>query len=113
VSGELPIAWVVLAPRVVGVLAVALPLWLSSRLRIPRRAVPFVLCSGACEVAGFAVFALAARRSIAVSAVLASQFAAVAAVGGFVLFHERLARVQLVGVTAVVIGVGVLSGLRA
>lgn len=113
VSGELPIAWVVLPPRVVGVLAVALPLWLSSRLRLPRRAVPFVVCSGVCEVVGFALFAVAARRSIAISAVLASQFAALAAVAAFVLFRERLGRVQLAGVAAVVIGVGVLSVLRA
>jgi multidrug transporter EmrE-like cation transporter len=58
-------------------------------------------------------FVLGARHGIAVSSVLASQFAAIAAVAAYVLFHERLARVQMVGVATVLVGVGALSGLQA
>ena len=47
------------------------------------------------------------------SAVLASQFGAVAAVAAYFLFGERLARVQLAGVALIVVGVGVLSALEA
>lgn len=113
VSEELPVAWVVLPARVVGVLAVALPLALVSRLRLTRRAAPLVVIAGCCEVAGFAAFALGARHGIAVSAVLSSQFAALAALAAFVLFRERLVRLQLAGVAAIVVGVAVLSGLQA
>jgi multidrug transporter EmrE-like cation transporter len=56
---------------------------------------------------------LGSRHSIAVSAVLASQFAALAAVTAFVLFHERLTRVQLAGIAVIAVGVAVLSALQA
>jgi drug/metabolite transporter (DMT)-like permease len=72
-----------------------------------------VLVSGLAEVVGFASFAFGARHGIAVSAVLASQFAAVAAVGGYLLFDERLTRVQLIGVALILSGVATLTALTA
>ena len=110
---ELPVAWAVLPPRVIGVLAIAVPLALTARLRLTRSALPFVLAAGVAEVAGFASFALGARHGIAVSAVLASEFGAVAALAAFVLFRERLARLQIVGVAAIAVGVAVVSALQA
>jgi drug/metabolite transporter (DMT)-like permease len=95
------------------VAAVTLPLALSGRLRVARRASPLVALAGAAEVGGFLLFAVAARHGIAVSAVLGSQFAALAAVGAFVLFRERLARIQVAGAVTIVLGVAALSGLRA
>ncbi len=76
------------------------------------RAAPLVVCAGVCEVLGFASFTLGARHDIAVAAVLSCQFAAIAAVGAFVFFGERLARPQLAGVLVVLLGVSALSGLR-
>src|SRR5689334_11546283 len=71
VSGALPLVWAVIPPRLFGVAFVALPsLWLR-RIAIRRVAIPFVVFSGLCEVAGFASFALGARHGIAVSSVLA------------------------------------------
>jgi drug/metabolite transporter (DMT)-like permease len=113
VGASLSIAWAVLPARVIGVLAVTLPLVVSGTLTITRRALPFVVLSGLCEVAGFALFTVGSRHGIAVSAVLASQFAAIAAVAAYFLFGERLARIQIAGVTAIVVGVGVLSVLQA
>jgi multidrug transporter EmrE-like cation transporter len=72
-----------------------------------------VLASGVCEVAGFALFSLGARHSVAVSAVLASQFAAFAAVAAFVVFRERLRAVQIVGITLIALCVALLSAIRA
>jgi drug/metabolite transporter (DMT)-like permease len=112
-SIDLPVVWALLPSRVIGVAVVTVPLALRSGLRMTREALPLVLVAGVCEVLGFALFALGARHGIAVSAVLASQFAAVAAVAAYFLFGERLARVQLVGVTLIVAGVGVLSALEA
>jgi multidrug transporter EmrE-like cation transporter len=45
--------------------------------------------------------------------VLASQFAAIAALGGYVLFGERLTRLQLVGVVLILVGVATLTALTA
>jgi drug/metabolite transporter (DMT)-like permease len=113
VSSDLPIAWAVLPARLAGVVLVAIPLAVASRLRLTRRALPLVIGSGLTEVIGFASFAFGARHEIAVSAVLASQFAAVAAVGGYLLFGERLTRMQLAGVVLILAGVATLTALTA
>ena len=112
VGRELPIAWALLPARAVGVGLVALPLALTSRLHLPRPAIPFVLAGGTCEVIGIISFTIGARHGIAVTAVLASQFGALAAFAGFLLFHERLTRVQVLGVATIAVGVAVLTGLQ-
>jgi drug/metabolite transporter (DMT)-like permease len=111
-SGEIPLAWIILPSRLLGVVALALPLALTRRLRITRDSAPFVVTSGLAEIVGLATFTVGSRHGIAVAAVIASQFAALAAVGAFFLFRERLARVQVVGVVAIAIGVAVLTGLQ-
>src|SRR2546430_16581824 len=73
-----------------GVLSAAIPFAAGSRLRLTRRALPLVVASGLAEVVGFASFAFGARHGIAVSAVLASQFAAVPAGGGLLFFCRGL-----------------------
>jgi drug/metabolite transporter (DMT)-like permease len=113
VSTEVPLTWALLPPRGVGVLVIALPLVVSRRIRLTRRAFPLVVLSGLAEVAGFACLTLGARHGIAIAAVLASQFAAVAAVGGYVLFGERLGRVQQLGALVIIAGVTVLAAVRA
>jgi drug/metabolite transporter (DMT)-like permease len=112
-SIDLPVVWALLPSRLIGVAAVTIPLAARTGLRMTREALPLVAVAGVCEVLGFALFALGARHGIAVSAVLASQFAAVAAVAAYLLFGERLGRVQLAGVALIVAGVGVLSALEA
>jgi drug/metabolite transporter (DMT)-like permease len=113
VATDLPVSWAILPPRVIGVLAIAVPLALTARLRLTRNALPMVLVAGVAEVLGFASFALGARHGIAVSAVLASEFGAVAALAAFVLFRERVVRLQVVGIAAIAAGVAVLSALQA
>jgi drug/metabolite transporter (DMT)-like permease len=112
VGQDLGIAWALLPPRVVGVVAIAIPLAVARRWRLNRRAVPYVIVCGLCEVLGFAAYAFGARHGLAVAAVLASQFAAIAAVVGYLVFRERLARIQIVGVATIVCGVSVLSALH-
>jgi drug/metabolite transporter (DMT)-like permease len=112
-SGSIPAAWIVLPARVAGVVMVALPLLVAGRLRLTRAAAPLVVVSGLCEVIGFASYTAGAPNGIAIAAVLSSQFAAVAALAAFVVFGERLARHQVLGVAAIVCGVAVLSGLQA
>jgi len=112
-SAELPIAWAVAPPRILGVLLVFIPLVATSRLRVTRAAFPLVVAAGIAEVVGFALFAVGSRHGVAVAAVLASQFAAIAAVAAYFLFRERLTRVQLVGVGTIVAGVAALTALQA
>lgn len=113
VSTDLPLSWVLLPPRLIGVLAVGVPLLLLGKLRFSRVAAPYVVAAGIAEIIGLGSYTVGARHGIAISAVLGSQFAALSAIAAFFLFKERLARVQLVGVTAIVIGVAVLTVLRS
>jgi uncharacterized membrane protein len=112
-SADLPIAWAVAPPRILGVLLVFIPLATTSRLQLTRPAVPLVVIAGIAEVVGFALFAVGSRHGVAVAAVLASQFAAIAAVAAYFLFGERLTRVQLAGVATIVAGVAILTALQA
>lgn len=112
-SDALPASWLLLPARVVGVLVLAIPLLLLRRLQMRRRAVPYVLGIGITEVVAFAVFTVGARDSVAVASVLASQFAAIAAVAAFLLFKERLGRLQVAGVAILVVAVAALTLLRS
>jgi len=113
IAGVLPLAWTVLPARLAGVVLVTIPLVLRGRLRLVRAAVPFVIVVGVCEVLGIATFALGARVSAPVTSVLASQFAGIAAVAAYLLFGERLRRVQVVGIVLIAIGVAVLAATQA
>jgi drug/metabolite transporter (DMT)-like permease len=113
VGQSLGVAWAALPPRVVGVLVIALPLLVMRRWHIVRRALPYAIVGGICEVLGFYSFAFGARHGLAVAAVLASQFAALAVVAGYLFFHERLTPAQIAGVAAIVAGVSLLSVVNA
>jgi drug/metabolite transporter (DMT)-like permease len=113
VSEVLPLIWALIPARLVGVVAVAVPLAAVGRLRLTRAALPFVVASGLFEVLGFASYAAGSRHGIAVSAVLASQFAALAVLFAYLFFHERLTRLQLAGVAVIAVGVAVLSAVQA
>ena len=112
-SADLPLAWAVLPPRILGVAIVTLPLLAAGRLRLTRAALPFVVASGLAEVGGFFAYAVGARHGIAIAAVLASQFAALAAIGAAYFFQERPGRIGVVGVVVTAAGVAAVSALRA
>jgi drug/metabolite transporter (DMT)-like permease len=108
-STTLPAPWILLAPRLAGAVFLTLPLAARGRLAVPRTVVPFLLISGTAEVLGFFVYTLGARHGVAVTSVVASQFAPLAAVAAFFLFRERLGRLQVGGVVLLVIGVTATS----
>jgi drug/metabolite transporter (DMT)-like permease len=112
-SGDLPVAWASLPPRLAGVVLLAVPLAVTGRLRMNRAAAPFVVTTGLMEVGGFVTFAFAARDSVAIASVLASQFATFAAVIAYVVYRERLGRLQILGVALVVGGVTALALLNS
>jgi drug/metabolite transporter (DMT)-like permease len=109
----IPPAWPVFTARVIGVLAIAVPLLITGRLHLSRRAVPLVVLSGVLEALGSGLYVVAAHDGVAAAAVLSSQFAAIAAVGAFLVFGERLQRVQVLGVVLIAIGVTLLAATQA
>lgn len=110
-SEGVPPSWVVAAGRIAGVLILTLPLALTRRLRFDRSVLPFLLFAGVAEVAGVYLFAFGARESIAVTAVLSSQFAVMAALMAHWL-GERISPRQWLGVVAVTSGVVVITLTR-
>lgn len=98
--------------RVVGVVGVFLPLALTGRLRMTRRAAPMVVLIGVADVLGNAAYILGARESIAIAAVLATQYAAVGAVAAFFLFRERLSSPQRSGIVVITVGIAILAAVR-
>ena len=112
-AAGMPPAWVMVVSRTVGVLLIVVPLVVTRRFRLTRPALPLVVLAGVLEVFGGAIYVVAASEGVAVAAVLSSQFAAFAAVGAFILFRERLQRVQLVGVVTVAVGITLLAAVQA
>ena len=107
-----PVAWVALSARLIGLVAVVLPLLLQRRLRLTRAALPLVVIAGTGEVFGSMLGAWGSRESIPITAVMGSQFAAFAAVAAFLFFGERLGRLQTVGVVVIVAGITALAALQ-
>jgi drug/metabolite transporter (DMT)-like permease len=107
----LPAAWAVLPPRAVGMVAVTIPLAFTGRLRWPRECAGWLLLSGGCEVGGYFAYAVAARDSIAVAAILSTLAGTIAASIGRLLLGERLGARQLAGVGVIFLGVAAVSAL--
>jgi drug/metabolite transporter (DMT)-like permease len=110
-SEAVPGSWVVAAGRVAGVVCLTLPLALGGRLRVRRDLLPFIVFAGVAEVAGVYAYAWGARESIAVTAILSSQFAVMAALMAHAL-GERISPRQWLGVAAVTGGVVAITLLR-
>ena len=113
IGAELGIGLTVLPSRLVGVVFVTIPLVLRRQLRITRGTLPLVVTMGLLEVVGVVGIAYGARDAIAITAVISSQFAAVAVIGAYLLFGERLQRHQVAGIVLIGIGVAAVALLRA
>jgi drug/metabolite transporter (DMT)-like permease len=110
VGRNISVVWVLLPARLVGTAAFAVPLAIR---RVPRpggRVLALLATAGVAEVLGIISYTVGARHQLAVAAVIASQFAALATVGAYFVFGERLNRSQIAGLITVAVGVGLLAG---
>lgn len=105
--------WVAAVARIIGVGFVTLPVLVTGRLRLTRRALPYVAAAGVLEISGYLAYVVGARSGVAIPAVLASQYAVVAVIGGLLVFGERLSPVQAAGVGLTMAGVGTLAAVQA
>jgi drug/metabolite transporter (DMT)-like permease len=105
--------WTILIARIVGVAVITAPLILRRSLPLPGRAWWMVLFSAAAELTGYVAYVGGSHKGVAIPAVLASQFAAIATLGSFLVFGERIGRRQLAGAAVIVAGVGALAAVRA
>ena len=112
IGQTLPVVWSILPARLGGAIFIALPLFLSGRLRLTRRSAPFVVVIALAEIVGLIAYAFGARDGIAVASVMASQFGAIAAVVSVVAFGERLRRWQVIGIVMIAVGVAALAAIR-
>jgi len=108
-STELPLSWLLIPGRLVGTIVLTVPLLLTGKLRITRKAAPLLLLLAVCDLVGITLYAIGAELNIQITAVMSSQMAPIAAVLAFFLFKEKLARGQLVGLIVIIAGVIGLS----
>jgi drug/metabolite transporter (DMT)-like permease len=108
-STELPLSWLLLPGRLVGTIILTIPLLLTRKLRITRKAAPLLVLLAACDLVGITLYAIGAQMNLQVTAVMSSQMAPIAAILAFFLFKERLARGQLVGLVVIIAGIVGLS----
>jgi drug/metabolite transporter (DMT)-like permease len=108
-GAQVSVLWTLVPARVFGSALVAAPLAARRRFRLTRRALPLVAAAGAAEVLGVLSYAIGARHDLPVAAVLAAQFAALTAVAAYFIHGQRLSRIQVAGLVAVVAGVTLLA----
>jgi drug/metabolite transporter (DMT)-like permease len=113
VSQSLPLGWVLLPARLCGVLLVTIPLAARGGLRVDRTVAPALVVAGLAEIVGFLCIGIGARTDIAITSVLASQFAAFAAIGAVFLFGERLGLIQKAGIAGIAIGTALVAAVGA
>ena len=109
VGNEASVLWVLVPARLLGTVFMLAPLRLRGALSLTGRTLPLVAAAAAAEVVGIVSYELGAQHGLAVAAVLSSQFAALVALGAFLLFHQRLSRSQLAGLVIVAAGVSLLA----
>jgi drug/metabolite transporter (DMT)-like permease len=106
--------WVLVCIRLSSVGLVLVPLAITGRLRSPRGVLVPVIVAGVGEVVAFSAYIEASDRiGVAVPAVIASQFALIAATTGWLVLGERLGRRQLTGAGAILAGVTALTIFQA
>jgi drug/metabolite transporter (DMT)-like permease len=113
VSQSMPLAWVLLPARLGGVLLVTIPLAARARLRMDRAVAPALVVAGLAEIVGFLCIGIGARTDIAITSVLASQFAAFAAIGAVFMLGERLGTIQKAGIVGIAIGTALVAAVGA
>jgi drug/metabolite transporter (DMT)-like permease len=106
--------WVVACVRASSLALVLVPLAAKRRLKSPRGVMRPMLIASVAEVAAFGAYIAASDRiGVAVPAVIASQFALIAATVGWFVLGERLGARQLTGAGAILAGVTALTILQA
>jgi len=108
-SNDVPIPWVLLPARLTGVIVILIPLLVMRKLQITRSTVPLIVAMAFTEILGFVCFSIGAQYQVAITSVLSSQFAPIAAVAAYFLFKEKLGRLQIAGVVVLVVGVTALT----
>jgi drug/metabolite transporter (DMT)-like permease len=108
-SDEVPATWIALPARIVGVTVLLLALAAGLRPLVRPAAARLAMAAGTFEVLGFVSYAVGAREGVAVTSVVASQFAALTVVGAWVVFRERLVTRQIAGVGVLAVGVALVA----
>ncbi len=105
--------WIITISRFIGIIVVTIPLVL--RHGVPRVGMSVLRVAAIVPLLdglGFIAFLVGARDGVAIPAVLAGLNALVAASLAFFLLHERLTRMQVIGIATVAAGMSLLAVSR-
>jgi drug/metabolite transporter (DMT)-like permease len=108
----LGVVWTLVVSRITAVIVMLPALVSPGAFRLPRSLIPWVVATSALDLVGYAFFLLGAQHGVAIAAVLASQYAMVAVIGGLLVYRERLTPLQGLGVLTTMVGVAMLAVFR-
>ena len=108
----LGVVWTLATTRITAVTLLVPVAVALGGLRLPRAGIRFALGMAALDLGGYTAFLVGVSSSVAITSVLASQYAIFAVIGGFVALGERLTRLQTAGVCITIAGVAALAALR-
>ena len=95
--------------RVVASATFSTPVLVRARFARPTGVWLIVIANGVLDLVGFGAYIVASRHGVAVPAVLGSQYATITAVFGYLVFKERLGRIQWVGVALAIGGTAIVA----
>jgi drug/metabolite transporter (DMT)-like permease len=108
-ADTLGVLWTIAVGRIAGVLLITVPVLARERLRRPVGAYRLLALNCAGDLLGFGLFIVATEDGVAVPAVLASQYATLVALFGYLVFKERLKPWQWAGVVLTIAGTALVG----
>jgi drug/metabolite transporter (DMT)-like permease len=109
IQDDVGASWVVAFMRLLGALAIGVPILMRGPLVRDARILGLAAITGIGEVFGFTLFLLASAYGVAQAAVLTGQYGTVAALIGVLVLKERLRGMQFVGLGLIVAAVILLA----
>ncbi|TAM86854.1 DMT family transporter [bacterium] len=109
--GTTSVLWPTVAARGASVPFLALTAWLArGSLRPARTSLGTIALAGICDVSANVLYLLSLRQTLlAVAAVITSLYPASTVLLARVVLHERLGRIQWVGIACAAVGVGLIA----
>jgi drug/metabolite transporter (DMT)-like permease len=101
--------WTITIGRGIGVVLFSVPVLVRHAWARPTGVWALIVANGLLDLVGFSAYIVASHHGIAIPAILASQYAMLTAVIGYLFMRERLGRIQWVGVALTVLGTGVVA----
>jgi drug/metabolite transporter (DMT)-like permease len=109
-ANDMDAFWLVAISRTVSALCAFAVILTRGGVRVPPSGMwKYIVPACIVDVVGYILFVHGTRHEVSVTAVAASQYAVVAALGGVILFKEQMSGLQRLGIATLVVAVGAIT----